>query len=715
MRWSLTASLVGAGLGVMLCLGSVACDSQPRWNVLLVTFDTTRADRIGAYGNETIDTPNLDRLAAEGVRFGRAFSAIPLTTPSHSTILTGKYPFGHGVRDNGTFVLPQTERTLAEILADEGYATAAAVGSFPLVARFGLDQGFELFDDRVASRWQDITGARVVQTPSLFFDERKAGLVNEAILPWLEQPRDRPFFAWIHYYDPHHPLEPPAPYDQLYAHDLYDGEIAYADESIGVVLRRLSELGLDDRTLVVFVADHGEGLGEHDEATHSHLLYNSTLHVPLIIRAPGGRSGEVIEENVGTVDILPTVLDLLGVQVPDGLHGRSLAHHVARGEGARSEPPVELYAETLSPRLAHGWGEMRSIIDGNHKLIFGPRPELYDIAVDPAELNDLFAAEPELAGRLRDKLTWLLREWASSSVDAAVEIDEEARRKLAALGYLSGSGTAEVFREELRSDGIAPQDRAADVSRWSLTRQLLFRNQPLAAREVILPLVEASPTDPVYLDLLALAEIQLGRYEQAAAHFETIAANNPLSLMQPRVPLELARAAFRRGDLEAAAGYARRAEEARPTAEGWYLRAMIEELRGDSARHVEALEKTLEIDPAYAPARVALAVVEAKEGRKQAAEASLQRAIDDQPYFARAWYNLGVLRYDGREHGEALRFFRRAVRLDPGYVKAHFAVVETLVREDRMDEARTAYRQLESLAPASDEAETARRLLDGSE
>lgn len=693
-------------------LAGTACGSSPRWNLLLVTFDTTRADHIGAWGNDTIATPHLDRLAVDGVRFARAFSTIPLTTPSHATILTGKYPFGHGIRDNGTFVLPQDQLTLAEILSAEGYDTAAAVGAFPLVARFGLGQGFDLFDDRVAVRWQDLHGERVVPTPSLFFDERRAGLVNEAILPWLRERDERPFFAWIHYYDPHQPLEPPPPFDQLYADDPYDGEIAYADESIGVVLRHLEELGLDDRTIVVFAADHGEGLGEHQEATHSHLLYNATLHVPLIVRAPGGRSGAVVEESVGTVDILPTVLDLLGVDAPDGLHGRSLAHHVAPRRFAE-QPPTELYAESLAPRFSHGWGELRAIIEGPHKLIYGPRPELYDIEADPRELEDLAGREPEIADRLEARLAWMLRELGASSVDAAVEIDEEARRKLAALGYIGGAGSSEVLEEKLRADGIPPQDRAADVSRWSLTRQLLFQNQPLAARDAILPLVQRDPGDPVYLDLLALAEIELGRHDEAAAHFETMLAHNDPALLQPRVPLALAGNAFARGDLAGAKAYAAAAEQIRATGEGAYLRALIAQRNGDAVAHQAALEQTLALDPGYAPARVSLAVVHAGQGRRAEAEALLRQAIADQPYFPRAWYNLGVVHYERQMYEGALPFFRRAVRLDPGYVLAHFALVDSLVRAGHAEEARAAYRELAAVAPGSEEEQTARGLLEG--
>jgi len=295
-----------------------------RWNVLLVTFDTTRADHIGCYGNKDIETPNLDRLAAEGFLFERAYASAPITAPSHSTILTGLYPTGHAVRDNGIFVLDDANTTLAEMLSEAGYGTAAAVASFPLSSQFGLDQGFDLYDDHFTLPYEDFRGHRVVNKTRLFFDERPAELVNEPLFPWLDENHDEPFFVWAHYFDPHLPTEPPPPYDQLYLADLYLGEIAYADEALGQLVDRLEELGVADETIIVMTSDHGEGRGDHNEITHSTLAYNSTLHVPMIIRVPGMEGGERIETRVGTVDLVPTILDLLGREVPESLQGLSM-------------------------------------------------------------------------------------------------------------------------------------------------------------------------------------------------------------------------------------------------------------------------------------------------------------------------------------------------------------------------------------------------------
>ncbi|MEZ5330546.1 MAG: sulfatase [Thermoanaerobaculia bacterium] len=337
---------------LLLCV-LVGCSRGERWNVVVATFDTTRADHIGCYGNASASTPVVDALAAEGFLFENAHAAIPITMPSHSTIMTGLVPMRHGVRDNGLFVLPAGVETLAERLRSAGYATGAAVGSFPLTAKFGLDQGFDLYDDRVQSSQEDFRGRKVRAKQDIFFDERRAQRVNEAIYPWLEEVAEaaKPFFLWVHYYDPHQPLQPPPPYDQLFADDLYAGEIAYADESLGTLFDELRRLGVWDRTLVVFTADHGEGMGEHRERTHSYLLYETTLHVPLIVRAPGGfEAPRRITERVHHVDIVPTVLDLLGLERPPDLDGRSLVPYL-RGE----RPSVSNdYAETLSPGCPMG-------------------------------------------------------------------------------------------------------------------------------------------------------------------------------------------------------------------------------------------------------------------------------------------------------------------------------------------------------------------------
>ncbi len=696
------------------------CQRGERWNVLVVTFDTTRADHLGCYGHDGVRTPALDALASEGVLFEQAVAPAPITLPSHSSLMTGKVPFAHGVRDNGLFALGDEQTTLAEILRDAGYRTAAAVGSFPLTARFGIGQGFELFDDHLTGRYEDLYGERAFPKDRFFFDERKAARVNEAVLPWLEEHHRDPFFLWLHYFDPHHPHEPPPPYDQLYAHDLYLGEIAYADESLGTLLAELERLGALDRTLVVFTSDHGEGRGEHDESTHSMLLYESTLRVPLIVKVPGGRAGERVARRVGTVDVVPTVLDLLGLAPPAGIQGRSLRPEL---EGGSGEPRARAYyAETLSPRLSRNWGELRALFAGDVKYVHGPRPELFDLSADPRELTDLSADRPEVAATLRGQLERYLAEHAVEGLDSSVEVDPETARRLAALGYLQGDGERiGPLEETLREDGDPPQDHAGILTIYSQAKNLLFRDRPLEAHEFIRGLLLSDPDNPHYLVLLAHAELKLGRSEEALAILERLERS---ALVPPEgdkwtgpPPEEILTMAagilLRRGEIDLAYEKYRQAEALAATAAGSYRLARIHARRGETYDQVRFLEQALELDPAFVPARLDLAIRHAVAGELAEAEAHFSRALDDHPYFARTFYNYGTFLVQSGRSAEAAGYFRRATELEPAYLQAHYALFEVHLGLGEADAALERFEILERLAPASRETRLALDLLAG--
>ncbi len=697
----------------------IACGRQERWNVVLVTFDTTRADHLGCYGNDKIRTPHLDRLAAEGVRFADAISAVPVTAPSHTTILTGKYPLAHGVRDNGLFVLGERQTTLAERLKAEGYATAAAVGSFPLSARFGLDQGFDLYDDRFSVRYESF-GRRRSPRAGLYFDERRAELVNEAVWPWLEQhhqvvgtlpARRQPFFLWLHYFDPHQPFEPPPPYGELYLTDPYLGEIAYADEAFGAVIKRLERLGVGDRTLVVFTADHGEGRGEHNELTHSTLAYNSTLHVPLILRIPGGPRGLTVAQRVGTVDIVPTVLDLLGLAAGSDVQGRSLVPLIEAGGGRVEGFPRTLYAETLASRLSHGLGELRVIFDRRYKYIFGPRPELFDLAQDPRERHNLAAAEGRIAAALEGKLAALVADNAEENPEAAVEIDAETRARLEALGYIQTGAAGELAVEEiLDGSGTAPQERVADVNEVSTAKALLYANRPLPAKETALALVARDPGNAYYHQLLAQAEIALGQVEDAATTLETIAELGAGGLRGEQPLLLLVRHLALNGRPERALELLAGRQEAQPTAVGqWYLATVYGRL-ARPAEELVALRKALELEPGFAPARVDLGIHHARYGAFEAAEEEFRRALADRPYYSRAHYNYATMLLESGDPETAAGHLARAVDLQPAYLKARRSLIAVDLELGRLEAARAGLGALVALAPESPEAQAARGL-----
>lgn len=682
--------------------------SKP-WNVVLVTFDTTRADHIGSYGNTRIQTPTLDGLAASGLRFANAFTAVPITTPSHSTILTGRYPISHGVRDNGLFVLGEDQVTLTEILHDNGYATAAAVGSFPLTAHFGLNQGFDFFDDHLTGKYENYLGQREAPKEGLFFDERRAAQVNEAVLPWLSEHSAKPFFLWVHYFDAHQPFEPPPPYNQLYADDLYDGEIAYADSSLGFLLDKMRKMGVLDNTLIVMTADHGEGLSEHNEVTHAVLAYNSTLHVPLIIRPPAGvvKPGTVVDERVGTVDIVPTVLDLLGIPLTDNLQGRSLRN--AWQPGGTSNGPGLQYAENLSPRLSHGWGELRILFDANLKYIHGPRPELYDLAVDAQESHNLISERPEEGQRMHDELSTFLADHAVAGASKTEHLNDRDRQRLEALGYLHSSAAGgETIVESLQDGGIAPQDKVGMLNDLSSAKHLIHQGRAESALPYTKRLIEASSESPLFLDLHATALAGAGRIDEAWVIAERL--HNLGSLSDPLM-LTLCTKRFQEGKQEQAINALERFLMTSPSASGAWLLASFHRARGEAEQSRRALEQALDVNSKFVPARIDLAISFAQSGETSAAEDQFVQAISDGPYDVEAWYNYGTYTLKNDRALEARRLFQRAIDISPDYLKAHLALVATDLASGDDEAAQRAVAELQKRAPESEEAKLAAKML----
>ena len=413
-------------------------------NVLFVTLDTTRADRIGCYGYAGIRTPALDGLAREGVLFSGAFAPTPTTIPSHCSMMTGLYPHHHGARANGQR-LDESKMTLAELLSNAGYVSAAFVSSFVLDSRFGLAQGFAHYDDR----FELVDGGDGAAAA-----ERRADATTDRALAWLGEHVSQRLFMWVHFFDPHDPYDPPQPYRDRYA-NAYDGEIAFADAQLGRLLAAIDDAGLTDTTLVVVAADHGESLGEHEELTHGFLIYNATLRVPMIMRC-GAKigAGVHVSRNVSLVDITPTVLSLLGISIPPHLDGVDLT---LPPQGTRS-----IFAETLHGTAFYGWAPLLGVVEGSSKLIYGPRSELYDIEGDPFERSNVFDSRSQVAGALRLRVESLfgsdLDKVASSS---SLRLSVEEIEKLQALGYAGGA----LPRPSSATPGPHPRDMMSLMNR----------------------------------------------------------------------------------------------------------------------------------------------------------------------------------------------------------------------------------------------------------
>ncbi|MCX6551345.1 MAG: sulfatase, partial [Acidobacteria bacterium] len=409
--------------------------SRDGLNLVVITLDTTRADRIGAYGYREIETPTIDRLAAEGVLFEQAMSTAPLTLPAHSTIFTGLYPPEHGVRDNGGFFLSPSQLTLAEILKARGFQTGAVVGAYVLDGKWGLNQGFDTYVDEFEFKGIGGFGLGDIKRPG--------NEVVDRALPWLEKVKGQRFFAWLHFYDPHFPYASPEPFKSRYEDHPYSGAIAFTDAQVARVMAFLEQNKLLERTIIVVMGDHGEGLNQHSEGTHGFFVYESTLRVPFIVRAPFDRMhGRRVADLVRSVDVLPTVLDLLGIPAPTVTPGVSLAPLLT---GARQTLDLEGYAEALYPLHHYGWSELRAWRAGRFKVVDAPRPELYDLAQDPEETKNLYGERRSVADTMIARLR--AQEHETTARGAAPqekpEVDPEARARLAALGYV-GSFVATV-------------------------------------------------------------------------------------------------------------------------------------------------------------------------------------------------------------------------------------------------------------------------------
>jgi len=403
-------------------------------NLLFISIDTCRADRIGAYGSPTAQTPVMDRLARQGILFEDCYTPVPLTLPAHGCMFTGKYPPGHKVRNNGTYFLAPGQTTLAQKMKELGYETGAVVGAFVLLSKFGLNQGFDLYDDTLDTH-------RIFNN---FSSEITAAEVYEKFSRWLEKSEPRRFFTWLHFYDPHAPYSPPPDFAAKFGQDpegSYDGEIAFVDFTIGRVIQDLENKGILDRTLVVICADHGEAFGEHQEFKHGIFCYQEVLKVPLIFYNPKlFPQPRSVHSRVNLVDILPTLCELFGTDVPKGIQGQSLSDLI---RGRTEKTARTFYIESLFGKEELNWAPLTGLISGGYKYISLPQPELYDLENDQAERNNLFLKENELARKMDGELMKMVADISETGVSSKRELTREDRERLQALGYVSSfSGTS---------------------------------------------------------------------------------------------------------------------------------------------------------------------------------------------------------------------------------------------------------------------------------
>jgi len=669
-------------LGLFALLWAAGC-GRPRTfrnaPVVLISIDTLRADHLPMYGYDKVETPALAALRKDSILYANAVSHVPLTLPSHTTILTGLLPPQSAVRDNTGYVLSASPETLPALLKKNGYATGGAISSVVLVGMTGISRGFDFYDDNVESL-----------SPGQSMSEiQRTGFHTEKIAEdWVRRHESGPFFFFLHLYEPHTPYEPPEPFLTRYADRPYDGEIATADQIVGNYVTFLKREGIYDRALVILLSDHGEGLGEHGEDEHGILLYRPTLHVPLMIKLPGSRrAGETVAGPVGLIDVFPTVVEALGLASPgsprDRREGVSL---LAERRGTPDDRRI--YSETLYPRYHFGWSDLSGLTDSRYQYIHAPADEIYDYGADPGETRDLAAGSPPAFRSMRNALLAMDRPRQAPGAS-----DPEQVKKLASLGYL-GATSAPENAENLPS----PRDHVGEVHALKVASTLASENRFDQALEIARALVRKNPSmadgwaevadfehrmghlpesidallkvdrltpgSSFVFDSLAVKYLEMGNLEQA----EIFARRAIAATDTPATHTTLARVLLAKQDMD---GAEREAREALVGHEGrrlpTFVLALIARRRGDEARALvllDALEKRAAEtgEPPLVNVAWQRGDILAASGRASEAEAAFREEIRRFPVNLPAWRSLAVLLADEGRGEETRRTLSEMVR-----------------------------------------------------
>jgi arylsulfatase A-like enzyme/Tfp pilus assembly protein PilF len=658
-------------------------------NLVLVTIDTLRADRVGAYGRAAARTATLDRLAREGILVEEAVVQVPQTRPSHASIFTGRNPYEHGLRDNFSPPLDKKLPLLTELLRAKGWATGAFIGAYPVSRDSGLDRGFQVFDD-------PFTGAAVAAREER--SERRAAEVVDKALAWLEGVKARPFFLWVHVFDPHHPYEPPEPWRQRFAQDPYDGEVAYADAQLGRLLEWIDRSGLRDSTLVVATSDHGEGLGDHGEDEHMLFVYDSTLRVPLLLRWPGVLpAGARVRGQFRSVDLLPTLLGLLDVPAPP-TSGASRAAELKQGSAL---PVNESYAEALYGQLHFGYAPLHALRADGWKYVDAPRPELYHVRDDSGEARNRLDDRSNVADAMRQRL----RSYDPGRAPAAAAaVDPQAAERLAALGYVGGgffSGSA---------SGADPKDKIVEfqAQQRAVTRALrLFRDgRHEEVVRTLKPLTEPTRTSDgqiverhsfnvsLYLGRSLLA---LRRFPEAVAPLRDAVALSPSSIM---AHVHLVQALAGAGESSEALAAAEQGLEVAPrNADLHQMKGRLLLRRGDAAGARRALEHARALDPDNALVRVDLSGLYRTSGDLPRAMEEAETAVRLAPASPEALVARGLVRGARGDADGAAADFRSALKADADYPDALYFLAMVDLQAGRGAEASQGLERLLAREP----------------
>ncbi|MGA2002692.1 MAG: sulfatase-like hydrolase/transferase [Terriglobales bacterium] len=616
--------------------------AKPAPNVVLITIDTLRADHVGCYGYTKIKTPNIDGLAADGARFERAFAVVPVTLPSHTTMLTGTYPMLSGMHDFSANKLSSTQPTMASVLKQSGYATGAVIAAAVLDSRFGLNQGFDFYYDHF-----DFSRLNEANLDEM---ERPGNVVADVALDWVEKNWQKKFFLWMHLYDPHYPYNPPEPYKHEYAAQPYDGEIAFADEQVGRLLRYLKEKGIYQNTVIVLAGDHGESLGEHGERTHGFFIYNATMHVPLIVRVPESTGARTVSDTVSLVDLMPTVLGAVGIAVPTQVQGKSLLALVRGGESDTAERDRNVYGETYLPRIHFNWSELRGAENAKYHFIDAPRPELYDLAKDPGEVHNLLAEKKAVAEEMQAKLAAMIRDYsAGKELAEKTGLDPALMDRLKSLGYaaFSGGGDPTISSRNLPD----PKDRIETYELFSDAMAASQHGRYEESIEKLKSMIKVEPNSVSAHYMEGLDYYHLKMYPEAVTELQRTVELSP----------DYAFAFFNLGMAQAHAGQI------------------------DAA--IATLQRAIQLDGTNFEAAFNLGVAFLqKRDLEQAAEA-FRGSVTVYPEFARGHRALGETLLYQAKIDDAITELRRAVELAPHESQMHESLAKALEAKGMTGEA----------------------------